>query len=115
MKKNWWVDGLLLAGIIFIIVGLGMNLGQEETKVVLERDSVVRSEVVLGVGVSGKVSLNRASKEELESLPRIGPKLAQAIIDYREKHKGFRNIEEIKLVRGIGEKMYEIIKDKITI
>jgi len=109
---------MLVLGIFFIIVGLGMNLSQEEEKVVVERNSVVKKEVVLGATLSvvkGKVSLNRASKEELESLPRIGPKLAQAIIDYREKYKGFKNIEEIKLVQGIGEKMYEKIKDKITI
>lgn len=99
-----------------------MNLRQEEEKVVVERNSVVKKEVVLGVGatsnvvsISGKVSLNRANKEELESLSRIGPKLAQAIIDYRDKYKGFKNIEEIKLVSGIGEKMYEQIKDRISL
>ena len=107
---------MLIMGIGLIALGLGVAMeGEEEKKVVLERNSVVKKEVVLGVGVSGKISLNRASLEELESLPKIGPKLGQRIIDYRVKNKGFRNVEEIKLVDGIGEKMYESIKDRISL
>jgi len=118
MKKIKWVDGILVLGILFIIVGLGMNLKQEETKVVVERNSMVKNDVVLGASLSavnGKISLNRASLAELESLPKIGPKLGQRIIDYRVKNKGFRNVEEIKLVDGIGEKMYEQIKEKLSL
>lgn len=106
---------MLGIGIVFIVVGLSMSLEIEEEKVVIERNNAVEKEVVLGVGVSGEVSLNRASKEELESLPKIGPKLADRIIEYREKNGGFRNVEEIKLVSGIGEKMYEAIKNRISL
>jgi competence protein ComEA len=48
-------------------------------------------------------------------LSGIGPAIAQKIIDYRTKNNGFRNVEEIKLVSGIGDKLYEKIKDKITL
>ncbi|MBU1130306.1 helix-hairpin-helix domain-containing protein [Patescibacteria group bacterium] len=61
------------------------------------------------------VSLNNASSKELEELPGIGPSLAGRIIDYREENGGFRDVNEIKLVSGIGEKMFEKIKDKITL
>lgn len=64
---------------------------------------------------SGMVSLNNASSKELEELPGIGPSLAGRIIDYREENGGFRDVNEIKLVSGIGEKMFEKIKDKITL
>lgn len=62
----------------------------------------------------GLININTASKEELKSLPRIGDALSQRILDYREKNGSFKNIEEIKEVSGIGDKMFENIKDKIT-
>lgn len=64
---------------------------------------------------SNLININTASKEELESLPGIGPTLAQRIIDYREKNGYFQSIEEIKNVSGIGDKKFEAIKDLITV
>jgi len=61
------------------------------------------------------INLNTASLAELDSLPGIGPVMGQRIIDYRSKNGGFKNVEEVKLVEGIGEKLYEKIKDKIGI
>ena len=61
------------------------------------------------------VNINTASAEELESLPRIGPALAQRIIEYREKEGPFKTIEEIINVRGIGEKTFLEFKDRITV
>jgi comEA protein len=63
----------------------------------------------------GKVNINTAPASELESLPRIGPKVAQRIVDYRTKNGNFKKIEEIMKVQGIGEKVYEQIKDLITV
>lgn len=64
---------------------------------------------------TGLVNINTASQGELETLPGIGPAYAQRIIEYRESHSGFKAIEEIKNVSGIGEKTFEKIKEKITI
>jgi len=61
------------------------------------------------------INLNRASLSELESLSGIGPSFAQKIIDYRQAQGGFKSIEEIMAVPGIGRKTFERIKDKITI
>ena len=63
---------------------------------------------------NGKVSLNRASKEELMTLPGVGPKTADKIIEYREKNK-FESIEDIKNINGIGDKTFERLKDLIQI
>ena len=63
----------------------------------------------------GKINLNTATTEELESLPSIGPVMAKRIIEYRNVHSSFYNIEEIKEVKGIGEKTYEKIKALITV
>jgi competence protein ComEA len=62
-----------------------------------------------------KVNINTASASELETLPRIGPKVAQRIVDFRAKNGNFKRIEEIMKVQGIGEKVFESIKDLITV
>lgn len=65
--------------------------------------------------VTGMVNINTASLSELDGLPGIGPTYAQRIIDYRNSNGGFKNVEEIKNVKGIGEKTFEKLKDQITI
>ena len=65
---------------------------------------------------SGLININTASAEELEeNLPRVGNVIAARIIDYREYHGGFKSIDEIMEVSGIGDKIFEEIKDKICV
>ena len=61
------------------------------------------------------VNINTADKNTLMSLTGIGEAKASAIIDYRESQGNFKNIIEIKNVRGIGDTLYEQIKDYLTI
>ena len=65
--------------------------------------------------VSGVVNINTATLAELDSLPGIGTTYAQRIIDYRKTNGPFRSIEELKNVKGIGDKTFEKLKDKISI
>ncbi len=65
--------------------------------------------------VGAKININSADVKTLDSLPGIGAVRAQQIIDYRNAHNGFKNIEEIKNVSGIGESTYNKLKDQITI
>ena len=67
------------------------------------------------VVISGKVSLNTATLDELMTLPGIGEAKAQAIIEYREEVGAFQNIEELKEVSGIGDAIFDQIKENITI
>ena len=63
---------------------------------------------------SSKVNINLATKEELMTLPNVGEKRADAIIEYREMNK-FEKIEDIKNVTGIGDKFFEAMKELISV
>ncbi len=65
--------------------------------------------------VSGKVSINSATKEELMTLPGVGESKADAIIKYRKDNDGFKELEDIMNVSGIGEAAYSKIKDHIKL
>lgn len=62
-----------------------------------------------------RININTAPASELENLPRIGPKVAQRIVDFRTKNGNFKKVEEIMKVQGIGEKVFEQIKELITV
>ena len=65
--------------------------------------------------INGKVSINTATKEELMTLTGIGEAKADAIISYRNENGLFENIEDIKNVSGIGDSIFEKIKDNIIL
>ncbi|HBH58686.1 MAG TPA: hypothetical protein DDY41_11225, partial [Arthrobacter bacterium] len=57
----------------------------------------------------GKVNLNTAGLEELDALPKVGPVLAQRIVDWRKEHGPFKTVEELDAVDGVGPKMLETL------
>ncbi|MGW8886845.1 helix-hairpin-helix domain-containing protein [Streptomyces sp. NPDC055749] len=66
-----------------------------------------------GTGVAGAagpvtpLSLSTATVEQLETLPGVGPVLAQHIVDYRAEHGGYRSVDELREVNGIGDRRFE--------
>lgn len=68
-----------------------------------------------GVPADGIVDVNTATVADLDTLPGIGPALAQRILDYRTRHGGFRSIEELRDVAGIGDAKFSEIKDRVTV
>ena len=60
------------------------------------------------------LSLNQATKEQLEAIPEIGPELAQRILYYRYEHGGFRTVEELTNVQGIGEHRMGLLRQYVT-
>ncbi|OFN71329.1 competence protein ComEA [Rothia sp. HMSC078H08] len=64
---------------------------------------------------STPVNINTATAEELQTLPRIGPAMAQRIIAWREAHGGFRSVDELDAVPGIGPSMLENLRPLVTV
>ncbi len=61
------------------------------------------------------INLNKATMEELSTLPGIGPKTAQAILAFRDEHGPFKSVEELLRVRGLGPKKLAAIRERITV
>jgi competence protein ComEA len=70
---------------------------------------------VAGEKTGGVVNINQADQAQLESLPGIGPSSASKIIEYRNNHGGFKSIEELMSVPGIGRKSFEKLKERVSI
>ena len=64
---------------------------------------------------SAKVNINTANLKMLSGLKGIGPERAKNIIDYRSKNGNFKSIEDLKKVRGIGDKIYSQISSQISV
>lgn len=63
----------------------------------------------------GRVNLNTAGLADLDTLPRIGPAMAQRILDWRKANGRFTSVEDLLAVPGIGDKMLEALRDLVTI
>lgn len=64
---------------------------------------------------AGPLDLNTATVADLDTLPRIGPALAQRIIDYREANGRFRSVDDLRSITGIGEKTFDGLKDLVRV
>ena len=82
----------------------------------LKNDACITSDSLKEeVKANGKISLNKATKEELMTLTGIGEAKAKDIINYRDKNGGFKTIEDLKKVNGIGDSIFAKIKENITV
>jgi competence protein ComEA len=83
------------------------------------RDGIVTVDLALDVNSAeetlGLININKASKQELMTLPGIGEAKAESIISYREEHDGFQSIEDLQKIVGIKEAIFQKVKDFITV
>lgn len=62
-----------------------------------------------------RIDLNSATSAELETLPGVGPRTAERILEYRREHGGFERIEDLMDVRGIGERTFLRLRPLVTV
>ncbi len=91
---------------VICVLALCLGLALSSVSVLAQKSAAVPSE---------KITLNTATAEQLQSIPGIGPSTAKSILDYRAKVGKFNKIEEIINVKGIGEKKFQKIKDRLTV
>ncbi|MDN5940422.1 MAG: helix-hairpin-helix domain-containing protein [Nitrospira sp.] len=63
----------------------------------------------------GLLDLNRATSQDFDALPGVGPKLAERILEYRQSVGVFRSLDELREVKGIGKKKFEQIRPLVTV
>jgi competence protein ComEA len=68
---------------------------------------------VTGAAPTAPISLNTATADQLDTLPGVGPVLAQHIIDHRTRHGGFRSVDELREVNGIGDRRFADLRDLV--
>lgn len=100
-------DQIVLICVIIAIVGIVLG-----TRAVFAPEPKIAQFVKK---LTEPLDLNTATLEELIDLPGIGPVLARRIVEYREAHGGFRSIEELLQIRGIGPKRLEQIRGRVRI
>lgn len=94
-------------------VNLARSIGDGEQIIVLAKGAIA---LAPSSSLAAKpVSLNRANQGELETLPGVGPTLAARIIDWRLANGGFKAIDDLKKVSGIGNKLFQQIKAKASL
>ena len=99
MRRCFWC----VAGALMVLMFTGPVLAQRPTP-----ESASQA-------ATSPLNLNAASATQLESLPGIGARTAERIIEYRQKNGGFKKIEELMNVRGVGEKSFLKLKPLITV
>jgi competence protein ComEA len=99
--------------VIASVVILGLLAGPSAAAQKEQADKPVRAKA--SAAPSAPVNLNTATQAQLESLPGIGAATAKRIVDYRQKSGGFKKIEELMNVKGIGEKSFLKLKPHVTV
>ena len=64
---------------------------------------------------TGLLDLNRATEQDFDALPGIGPRLAERIMEYRQSVRAFHSLDELRAVKGIGKKKFERIRSLVTL
>ena len=91
------------------------HLGQPVPTVVAPVGGVAAGQPTATGAPSGPVNLNRATVEQLDALPGVGPSTAAAIVGYRDQHGPFSSVDDLLKVRGIGPAKLDAMRSSVTV
>jgi competence protein ComEA len=101
-------------------INMAQKLNDEDMVYVPKKGEIIETEgknsnVSPLPSMKGKININKASVQQLDTLPGVGPSIAQKIVEYRSSRGDFKSIEELNNVSGIGDEKYKDVKDLITV
>ena len=122
MLRSLLVKFAMLAATVAAVLWIGWPAPKEETSkaqpdqpMVVQVPATSPVSAVSPVKAVSKVNLNRASADELQTLPGVGPVLAQRMVDWRKAHGRYRTVDELQEVKGIGKKRLEQLRPLVTV
>lgn len=112
----------MLVATIVVVLWIGWPVPKEapsqtqpEQSIAIQVPATSPETTVLPAKGVSKVNLNRASADELQVLPGIGPVLAQRMVDWRKAHGRYRTVDDLQEVKGIGKKRLEQLRSLVTV
>jgi comEA protein len=102
------ITRILMAAIVGIAVSAAAASAQNKA-------TTPRAAATVTATATAPVNLNTATAEQLATIPGVGPRMAERIIDYRQKNGGFKKLEDLMNVSGVGEKSFLKMKPLITV
>ena len=112
------IQPLVVLTCIFVALVSGLFLTKMKSPTPVQIQSIpiepLSASEITATDISEIININTATAAQLQTLPGIGPTLAERIIDYRDKNGTFHSIGELMMVPGIGEKKLESIWDLLT-
>jgi len=106
---------MLLTIVAVITTGAPPAAAQQPSSMKAARPAAAAKSAKPAATPTAPVNLNTATQAQLESLPGVGPKAAQRILEYRQKNGGFKKIEDLMNVKGIGEKSFLKLKPLLMV
>lgn len=105
--KNALKWSVSCVGVLCLVLLLGIFIGRRSMRLPSRSFAGEATLTIETTSVQELININAASAEVLQTLPGIGQQLAQRIVDYRQAHGPFKNILQLKLIEGIGDKKLE--------
>jgi comEA protein len=122
MFRSLLIKFAMLAATVAAVLWIGWPAPEEKTSqappgqpVAVQLPTALPGAAVPAAKTAAKVNLNRAGTDELQTLPGVGPVLAQRMVEWRRAHGRFRTVDDLQEVKGIGKKRLEQLRPLVTV